>query len=172
VALPGLLHALGIATAIALVALLMMRILLLPRVGCWITYFTTLVGLFVVLLTGGIVLAAAAFMGQELKDANVSGIDALIISGVVAALMTIGKMLLKAWKTHPFQAFMKWFLRVSFSSRIGKVRPTNLPSHSRKLLAFRAVFDDAYGGDTRYGTVDGWGVRACCKRLLAIKNNR
>lgn len=150
---------------------LLMRTLWLPRVGCWLFYFSTLAALFLVLVTGFVFAGVASFVQHVLKDVTQKDLQTYIASGAAMVLMFLAKWFLKAWKLRPFQAVMRWFLKHSFRKRVGAMNP-KLPATDPRQLAFRAVFDDAYGGDPRYGTVNGWGVRACCTRLMQIKHNR
>jgi hypothetical protein len=147
-----------------------MRTLSLPRVGCWLFYFSTLFGLFLVLAGGLILMGVAALIQHILTDITHKDVQAYVAGGIAVVLMFLGKQLLKALNWKPFQAAMRWFLKHSFTDRVGAVNP-GFPVYDPRQLAFRAVFDEQYGGDTRYGTVAGWGVRACCIRLLQIKSN-
>jgi hypothetical protein len=163
---PYLLVALALGALLA--SLLMMRFLVTPRVGCWLFYVATLIGTFAVVVAGLLLLGLAALIKDQFKETGTPDVGTYIISGVVLAAMWLGKQFLKARNTRPFQAVMRWCLRRWFTTKVGATLPTKAPDHPHRL-AFRAVFDDAFA-DPRYGSVEGWGVRACCKRLLAIRN--
>jgi len=153
-----------------LVSWFLMRTLWLPRIGCWLLYLFSLAGLFMILILG-LAFVAASFAMKNSAKAPEREIPSYVIGGAAIVLMFVGRALLKTWNKKPFAATMKWFLRFSFEGRVGKIRPA-VPTTDPRYLAYRAVHDDAYGGDVRYGTVDGWGVKACCKRLIRIKHNR
>ncbi|HWY21083.1 MAG TPA: hypothetical protein VNX26_07670 [Candidatus Acidoferrum sp.] len=160
----------AIPFVLVFLSLLLMRTLWLPRTGCWLLYLTTLIGLFLVLVGGLLLVGVATLIQHILKAATHKDLPAYVAGGLAVVLMFLGKKFLEARNWKPFQAMMKWFLKRSFTQQVGAVNPL-LPAASPRQLAFRAVFDDAYGGDPRYGTVQGWGVRACCIRLMQIKFN-
>jgi hypothetical protein len=160
----------AIPLGVVLVSWFLMRTLLLPRMGCWLFYFSTLTSLFCILVVGLLLVGAAALIQHILKDSGQKDVDTYLLGGVALVLMFAGKLLLKARNRRPFPAIMRWFIVHSFEDRVGRTLPTGVPVNDSRRLAFRAVFDDNYGDDPRYGSVQGWGVKACCKRLLAIKN--
>jgi hypothetical protein len=139
--------------------------------GCWLFYLSSLAALLLVLVVGLAFLGVAALIQHIPQKGVQKDLGEYIVSGIAVAIMFVGKSFLRALKLRPFQAMMRWFLKHSFTKRVGGVKPAFPPTDPRQL-AFRAVFDDEYGGDRRFGTVKGWGVRACCTRLLQIKHNR
>jgi hypothetical protein len=148
---------------IALLGLILVRMLFFPRLGCWLFYLATWAFL-VFAMTLAMFLLAAGFLLQHLpKEYLFAG--SLVIASI---LLFLGRTILKLRKQNPFAAVMRWLIRASFLNRVGKVRPLEISTQHPHVLAFSAVFDDAYADD-RFGPVDGWGVRACCKRLLSIK---
>jgi|SRR6185437_5188026 len=157
----------GVAFGVLFISWVLMRTLFLPSIGCWLCYVSTLVGIFAILVIGLTMVGVSSLINHFLEEHK--DVHAYWLSGGAVLLMFIGKGLLSARKKKPFQAIMKWFLKRSFKKRVGEVLPSR-PHDSAERLAFRAVYDDAYA-DRSYGAVDGWGVRACCKRLIRIKHN-
>ncbi|MDR3749216.1 MAG: hypothetical protein P4M04_13895 [Acidobacteriota bacterium] len=157
-----------VVLGIVFLSWLLMRTLWLPRVGCWLFYLSTLAGLFLILVSGLAFVGIAALIQHFAKD---GAQKSLVLSGTAVLLMFLGKWFLKARNRRPFQAVMRWFLRHSFQKRVGATLPPYAVNDPRRL-AFRAVLDESYGGDPNYGSVEGWGVKACCKRLMRIKHNR
>lgn len=134
---------LALAFGVVLIAWIMMRTLLLPRLGCWLFYVFMLVALFCVLVTGLLAVGATALIEHVFKDVADSD-KALLISLAAFALMGVGKLLLKARDKRPFQAIMRWFIRHSFENRVGATLPTGVSADHPCRLAFRAAFDDNY----------------------------
>jgi uncharacterized membrane protein YdcZ (DUF606 family) len=149
---------------------LLMRTLWLPRMGCWLFYLSTLIGIFIALVTGLALIVVSLWIKHFLDDPANKNAHLAWLGGVVVVLMFVGKELLKARQKNPFQSVMRWFLNHSFTKRVGDILPP-YPIDDPRRLAFRAVFDPAYP-DKNYGSVDGWGVKASCKRLIRIKHNK
>jgi hypothetical protein len=148
---------------VALLGLLLVRTLLLPRVGCWLFYLATL-ALLVFALAVSISLLVGGFLLQHLRKEELFAGSVLVAS----LLLSVGRGILKLTQRNPFATIMRWFIQLSFPNRVGKIRPLGIPTQHPQVLAFSAVFEDSYV-DNRFGKVEGWGVRACCKRLSAIK---
>ncbi|HEY2235458.1 MAG TPA: hypothetical protein VGK01_18450 [Candidatus Angelobacter sp.] len=144
-----------------------MRTLWLPRIGCWLFYLFTLVGIFIVLMTGLAFVAASTLIKHYFENPAHKNSELAWLGGTSAGLMFVGKSLLSARKKKPFQFVMKRFMKLSFTSRVGDTLPRCAVDDPQRL-AFRAVYDDNYP-DKDYGPVQGWGVRACCKRLSRIE---
>jgi hypothetical protein len=149
---------------------LLMRTLWLPRIGCWLFYLSTLIGIFIALVTGLALIVVSLWIKHFLDDPANKDAHLAWLSGVAFAVMFVEKGLLKARQTNPFQSVMSWFLKHSFTKRVGAILPP-YPIDDPRRMAFRAVFDAAYP-DKQYGPVTGWGVKASCKRLIRIKHNK
>ncbi len=149
---------------------LLMRTLWLPRIGCWLFYLSTLMGVFIALVTGLALMVGSALIKHYLDNPANKNSQIAWLGGVAFVLMFVGKGLLKARQKNPFQSVMRWFLKHSFTKRVGAILPP-YPIDDPRRLAFRAVFDDSYP-DKKYGSIDGWGARASCKRLIRIKHNQ
>lgn len=159
-----------IAVSVACLSWALMSTLRWPRLGCWLLYLTTLLGTICVLALGVFAVIASYLIKQLVVDRYSPGLVA--VSAVIGAiLMYVGKRLLAVRGKQAFGMVMKLLLRWSFQRRVGNELPLNVPTDDPRRLAFRAVFDASYP-DPRYGKVVGWGVRASCKRLLAIRSNK
>jgi hypothetical protein len=160
----------AIPFGVVFVSWFLMRTLLLPRVGCWLFYFSTLTALFCILVLGLALVGTAALIQHIFNESGQKDLETYVVGGAALVLMFVGKLFLKARNKRPFPTIMRWFIVHSFQDRVGRTLPTGVPVNDSRRLSFRAVFDDNYGDELRYGSVEGWGVKACCKRLLAIKN--
>jgi hypothetical protein len=162
----------GVPIAIVLVALILIRTLWLPGLGCWLLYFFSLLTSVSIAALGLFMWGAGSVLKHWLGDQKSKDLLAYVSSGVAIVLVFVGLKLLKTWKRQPFPAFMRWFIRRSFLGRLeGGALPKGLPTEHPHWKAHYAAFYEAYTDD-RFGSgpVEGWGVRACRRRLLAIKH--
>lgn len=161
----------AVPIAVIVIALVLIRTLWLPGVGCWLLYLFSLVTSVAVVALGLFMLGAGWLLKHWLEARDAEDLLRYLSSGIAIVLVFVGSRFLRTWQKQPFPTFMRWFIRRSFRARVGGgVLPTGLPTTHPHWLAHYAVYNEAYP-DGRFGSgpVEGWGVRACRRRVLAIK---